>query len=104
MENNLENNQEENIIENKSSNNFENNSESFEVTYCNGRNCGEFTAKIIDKLHNTWEKNKNIKCVPSNGCMGQCKNGPNLKIDGIIYNRSSAEKLKMILEAKGWIS
>ncbi|MGL5122904.1 MAG: NAD(P)H-dependent oxidoreductase subunit E [Fusobacteriaceae bacterium] len=75
-----------------------------EIVYCNGRNCKEKTEKIIDELKEIIKFNKNG--ISLNGkfkllekrCFGQCNIGPNIEINGLLYNKINIKKLKLGLK------
>ena len=60
---------------------------------CAGRNCGKCTAlaAAAEKLRSD---KRTVRFVP---CMRQCGKGPNIRFDGVIYNRADEELLKKLV-------
>ena len=63
---------------------------------CAGPNCGKSAelAALAEKLC-AGKNNVKLRFTP---CMRQCGKGPNLKWDGVIYNRANEELLRKLLE------
>ena len=65
---------------------------------CAGPNCGKRTelAELAEKLCGG-RSDVTLKFVP---CMRQCGKGPNLKWDGVLYNRADDKLLEKLLDTK----
>ncbi|MGL6064978.1 MAG: NAD(P)H-dependent oxidoreductase subunit E [Fusobacteriaceae bacterium] len=75
-----------------------------EIVYCNGRNCKERTEKIIEELKEIIPFNKEgisldgkFKLLEKR-CFGECNLGPNVEINGLLYNKINIAKLKLGLK------
>ena len=64
---------------------------------CAGPNCGKHAAlaAYAEKLHAKHEKLFILKFSP---CMRMCGKGPNIKWDGILYNKANQELLDKLIE------
>ncbi len=75
-----------------------------EIVYCNGRNCIERTEKIIDELKEVIQFNEDGLSLDgkfkllTKRCFGECNGGPNIEINGLLYNKINIEKLKLALK------
>lgn len=66
-----------------------------EVIVCRGMTCGKKTETMYQEL----KKREDI-ILDEVRCFGQCKKGPNVKIDGKIYNFMDLEKVEWFLNKK----
>lgn len=64
-----------------------------QVVVCRGLTCGKKTAKLYESL----QKREDIQ-LEEVRCFGQCQKGPNVKIDGKIYNFMDLEKVEWFLK------
>jgi NADH:ubiquinone oxidoreductase subunit E len=71
------------------------------VQVCHGKTCTErFSEYINTRLENDKAKfGLNIE-IENSPCMGQCKRGPNVKIDGEIHNYCNPAKAAELLKPK----
>lgn len=65
------------------------------VILCRGMTCGRKTESIWKEL----SKREDI-LLEEVRCFGQCKKGPNVKIDGQMYNFMDLEKIEWFLNKK----
>lgn len=65
------------------------------VILCRGMTCGRKTESIWKAL----QKKEDI-VLEEVRCFGQCKKGPNVKIDGQMYNFMDLEKIEWFLNKK----
>lgn len=65
------------------------------VAVCRGLSCGKKTGKIYEVL----AKRESI-VLEEVRCFGQCKKGPNVRIEGTIYNFMDLEKVEWVLNKK----
>lgn len=71
-------------------------SDTHSLELCAGPNCGKHAslAACAEKLHRENPAAFTFKYVP---CMRQCGKGPNIRWDGVLYNRADEELLRKLI-------
>lgn len=70
-----------------------------EIVVCSGGRCGGANATLLAQLK------KGLESMPANtaevrtqNCFKQCGKGPNIQVDGVLYNQCDASTVEMILK------
>lgn len=59
---------------------------------CHGRQCGRHAKYLMDRLKQVQAKGIKVRPHPC-VCMGQCENGPNVRVKKKIFNRMNPIKV-----------
>lgn len=71
------------------------------IVICMGSSCFARGNKRNLKIIEEYLKNNRIDCkLSGRGCVGACRTGPNLSIDGVAYEGVDPETLIDLLDAK----
>ncbi len=71
------------------------------IEICMGSSCFARGNRNNLKIIETYLARNRIDCVlRGRGCVGKCRSGPNLSIDGEIFERVDSESLIDLLDAK----
>lgn len=71
---------------------------SITVEICAGTACHVMGANTLSNLMQTLEPSlKNAVKVKLTHCLGNCGEGPNVKVEGVLYSRVTADRLHQII-------
>ena len=71
------------------------------ITICMGSSCFARGNKRNLKLIEEYIAKYHIDCaLTGRGCVGKCRSGPNLSIDGEVFERVDSESMRDLLDAQ----